>query len=81
LQLPAGYGPDDVAEDVELCGRIPDLSPAAPRLGDMLVAVEFLRATWPALVSQGRGRFLGVNLRATPASPSPPHRTGALTAG
>jgi hypothetical protein len=61
--LPASYGADDVAADVEVMGRVPDLSSGSPSLADVLVAVEFLRTRWPVLVDQGYGRFLALNLR------------------
>ena len=63
LRLPDGYGADDVARDRAICNLIPDLSSGSPNLGDILVAVEFLRTTWPVMVNQGRGRFLVLNLQ------------------
>lgn len=63
LSLPAEYGPEQVGKDVEVCSRIPDLSTGSPSLDDVLVAVEFLRTSWPTMVEEGRGRFLALNLR------------------
>ncbi|UYW27485.1 hypothetical protein OKC48_02810 [Methylorubrum extorquens] len=63
LRLPDAYGPEDVARDRALCNLIPDLSSGTPNLSDILVAVEFLRSTWPVMVDQGRGRFLLLNLQ------------------
>ncbi len=63
LRLPETYTDDDVARDRALCDLIPDLSTGSPSLGDVLVAVEFLRSIWPVMVDQGRGRFLILNLQ------------------
>jgi hypothetical protein len=63
LQLPDAYGADDVARDRAICNLIPDLSSGTPNLGDILVAVEFLRTIWPVMVDQRRGRFLVLNLQ------------------
>ena len=63
LRLPDAYGAHDVARDRAICNLIPDLSSGTPNLGDVLVAVEFLRTIWPLMVDQGWGRFLVLNLQ------------------
>jgi len=63
LRLPQAYSDDDLARDRELTQLIPDLRSGKPRLGDVLVAIEFLRTTWPLMVDQGHGRFLMLNLQ------------------
>jgi hypothetical protein len=63
LRLPHGYTDEDVARDRALSDLIPDLRSGSPRLGDVLVAFEFLRTIWPVMVDQGRGRFLTLNLQ------------------
>jgi len=55
-----------VARDQALCRLVPDLRAGAPALGDVLVALEFLRSVWPVMVDQGRGRFLALNLQGLP---------------
>ncbi len=52
-----------MVRDRALCDLIPDLRTGSPSLGDVLVAVEFLRTIWPVMVNQGRGRFLILNLQ------------------
>lgn len=63
MRLPDDYTDADVARDRAIAELIPDLRSGAPRLDDVLVAVEFLRTTWPVMVAQGRGRFLLLNLQ------------------
>jgi hypothetical protein len=63
LRLPETYLGSDVARDRAICNLVPDLSSGTPNLDDALVAVEFLRTTWPVMVDQGRGRFLLLNLQ------------------
>jgi hypothetical protein len=63
LRLPDNYTQDDVAHDRALAELIPDLTSGAPHLEDVLVAMEFLRTTWPVIVDQRRGRFLVLNLQ------------------
>ena len=58
LRLPVPIDAAAAALDDEVVTRIPDLSSGTPALGDVLVAVEFLRTEWPVLVDEGRGRFL-----------------------
>jgi len=42
---------------------VPDLSSGTPGLGDIMVALEFLRTEWPVLVDEGGGRLLALNCR------------------
>lgn len=63
VRLPDNYTREDVARDGALAEFIPDLSSGTPRLDDVLVAVEFLRTTWPVMVDQRLGRFLVLNLQ------------------
>jgi hypothetical protein len=63
LGLPEAYGDEDLARDRALCDLVPDLGAGAPALGDVLVAIEFLRSVWPVMVDQGLGRFLALNLQ------------------
>ncbi|WP_163989009.1 hypothetical protein [Pyxidicoccus caerfyrddinensis] len=63
LRLPQNYGEDDLARDREIAQLIPNLRSGTPRLGDVLVAVEFLRTVWPIMVDERRGRFLILNLQ------------------
>ena len=62
LRVPPDYG-NEVLYDDELLERVPDLSSGEPALGDVLVALEFLRTEWPILVDQRQGRLLAVNCR------------------
>jgi hypothetical protein len=62
IRLPPDYG-DELLRDADLLERVPDLSSGEPGLGDVLVALEFLRTEWPILVDQGAGRLLAVNCR------------------
>jgi hypothetical protein len=61
VRLPSDYGAE-VLYDGELLDRVPDLSSGEPALGDVLVALEFLRTEWPILVDQS-GRLLALNCR------------------
>ena len=63
IRLPENYGPEDSGRDAAIFKFIPDLSSGTPQLGDVLVAVEFLRTTWPLMVEQRLGRFLVLNLK------------------
>jgi hypothetical protein len=63
LLLPDTYGEEELARDRSLTQLIPDLSAGGPQLGDVLVAVEFLRTIWPVMIDQHRGRFLILNLQ------------------
>jgi hypothetical protein len=63
LRLPESYSDDDLAHDRQITEFIPDLRSGTPQLGDVLVAVEFLRTVWPIMVDQHRGRFLILNLK------------------
>src|SRR5262249_48660327 len=58
LRLPDTYSAQDLARDRAITEFVPDLSTGMPRLEDVLVAVEFVRTTWPVMVNQNRGRFL-----------------------
>jgi hypothetical protein len=63
LRLPGTYSDQDFARDRAITEFVPDLSTGTPRLNDVLVAVEFVRTTWPIMVDQGHGRFLILNLQ------------------
>lgn len=43
---------------MDLAQRIPDLSTGAFQLGDILVALEWLRTEWPVMVESGSGDFV-----------------------
>jgi hypothetical protein len=63
LRLPDNYTEQDIALDRALTELIPDLSSGTAHVEDVLVAIEFLRTTWPVMVDQRRGRFLVINLQ------------------
>jgi hypothetical protein len=63
LRLPLDYSAEQMALDLEMLDRVPDLSTGAADLGDVLVAYEFLRTEWPLLRGQRLGRFLAVSVR------------------
>jgi hypothetical protein len=58
IHLPATYSAEDSAKDIDLAQRIPDLSTGAFQLGDVLVAIEWLRTEWPLMVESGSGDFV-----------------------
>jgi hypothetical protein len=66
LRIPDTYPAEAQAFDFELLGRVPDLSTGTPALGDVLVALEFLRTEWPVVVEEQRTRFLAINARGVP---------------
>jgi hypothetical protein len=63
MRLPADYSVDDQEHDRALAGRVPDLSTGSPALPDVLVALEWLRVEWPAMVEEGLGNFLIADCR------------------
>lgn len=63
VSIPSEYAPELRALDFELWGRIPDLSTGTPALGDVLVALEWLRVEWPAMLTQRRGDMIAINCR------------------
>jgi hypothetical protein len=63
VRLPSDYPPEQRARDLELSERIPDLSAGTPALGDVLVALEWLRVEWPAMLDQNRGDMIAINCR------------------
>jgi hypothetical protein len=58
IHLAATYNAEDQAKDIDLAQRIPDLSTGVFRLGDVLVALEWLRTEWPVMVESGSGDFV-----------------------
>jgi hypothetical protein len=63
VRLPEDYSAEDVEVDRELSNRIPDLSTGSPALADILLALEWLRGEWPAMVEDKRGQFLMIDCR------------------
>jgi hypothetical protein len=63
LQIPSTYGTEAQEHDLDLLQRVPDLSSGTPALGDVLVALEFLRTEWPIVVQEQRTRFMAINCR------------------
>lgn len=63
LRIPSAYGPEAQERDLELLQRVPDLSSGTPALGDVLVALEFLRTERPIIVDDRRTRFIAINCR------------------
>jgi hypothetical protein len=63
IRLPDDYSTEERQRDADLFTRLPDLSSGVHALDDCLVALEFLRTEWPAMVEEGRGRFLAANCR------------------
>ena len=61
VRLPSNYGPNGNAEDSKLSERIPDLSAGTPALRDILVALEWLRVEWPAMLEQNRGDLIAID--------------------
>lgn len=55
LRLPIDYGEPERRADTELAMRIPDLSRGTPSLFDILVAFEWYRVEWVAMMEQGIG--------------------------
>jgi hypothetical protein len=63
LRIPSTYGTEAQEHDLDLLQRVPDLSSGTPALGDVLVALEFLRTEWPIVVQEQRTRFMAINCR------------------
>jgi hypothetical protein len=65
IRLPPDYGSEALQVDTILWERIPDMASGERDLGDVLVALEFLRTEWPVVVDEGRGRgrFLALDCR------------------
>ncbi|WP_405145501.1 hypothetical protein OG589_01715 [Sphaerisporangium sp. NBC_01403] len=63
LRLPQGYPAEQMAMDLDMLQRMPDLSTGTADLGDLLVAFEFLRTEWPLMPGDDMARFLAVDCR------------------
>jgi hypothetical protein len=63
VRLPRDYGPEQVSQDLELSRRIPSMSGGSPALGDVLVAFEWLRTEWPAMLAERKGNLIAIDCR------------------
>jgi hypothetical protein len=63
VRLPDNYAPEQQGLDVELAERIPDLSTGTPKLGDVLVALEWFRVELLAQMEERHGDFVAIDCR------------------
>jgi hypothetical protein len=61
VRLPDSYNDSERELDLRMSERIPDLQTGSPSLGDVLVAMEWLRVEYPQFVERRRGDFLAIN--------------------
>ena len=61
VRLTDDYSEAERQTDAQLLQRVPDLQTGIPSLGDVLVALEWLRVEYPLFVERRRGDFLAIN--------------------
>ncbi|WP_214413399.1 hypothetical protein [Sphaerisporangium fuscum] len=81
VRLPSGYSAEQMALDLEMLDRMPDLGDGAAALEDVLVAYEFLRTEWPCRAAGRRGAVLAIDCRPLSGERWTPDETLSLHRG